>query len=100
MPGRSGDFSLPTWSFFTLSAAFDPLIPSLFKLLLACVENGLKFPLQTMPVVVCLFLTRSALSFVGTHAMTSAASARVLARADAELSRRPSPGQAATEISN
>jgi hypothetical protein len=53
-----------------------------------------------MPVVVCLFLTRSALSFVGTHAMTSAASARVLARADAELSRRPSPGQAATEISN
>lgn len=112
-------YAKPQWrmfaialAFFTLGAAIEPLIPALFKKLIdSGFQDGLKFPLWTVPVVVIgLFLARGSLSFVGTYAMTSATSAmtlvlrrdlmRALLRADAELFNRLSPGQAVTKVVN
>ena len=112
-------YAKPQWrmfaaalAFFTLGAAIEPLIPALFKKLLdSGFQDGLKFPLWMVPlVVVGLFLARGALSFIGTYAMTSATSAmalalrrdlmRALLRADAELFNRLSPGQAVTKVVN
>lgn len=112
-------YARPQWrmfaaalSFFILGGAIEPLIPALFKKLLdSGFQDGLKFPLWTVPVVVVgLFLARGSLGFIGTYAMNSATSAmtlalrrdlmRALLRADAALFNRLSPGQAVTKVVN
>jgi subfamily B ATP-binding cassette protein MsbA len=97
---------------FFLSAAVEPLVPALLKLLL---DSGFKaelgFPLWMVPLVIIgLFAVRGLLAFCGTYLFNWSVSHAVLAlrsdlmravmRADASLYNRMSSGVAAAKVIN
>jgi len=98
--------------FFIIGAAFEPMVPALFKKLLdSGFKEGLDYPLWLVPVIIIgLFLARGLANFAGAYAMNSATSAIVLSlrrdlmrsllRADAKLFTSISPGLAVTKVIN
>lgn len=98
--------------FFVIGAAFEPMVPALFKKLLdSGFQEGLKYPIWLVPVIIIsLFLFRGMANFAGAYTMSSATSGIVLAlrrdlmrgllKADAKLFTTISPGIAVTKIIN
>lgn len=98
--------------FFVLGAAAEPVLPALFKQLLdSGFQDGLKYPLWLVPVVVIgLFVVRGAFNFAGAYVMNHATSQMVLnlrrdlmgalLRADAKLFTTVSPGVAVSKVIN
>lgn len=98
--------------FFVIGAAFEPLVPALFKKLLdSGFQEGLKYPIWLVPIVIIgLFLARGLSNFAGAYVMSSATSGIVLAvrrdlmkallKADAKLFTTISPGIAVTKVIN
>lgn len=98
--------------FFVIGAAFEPMVPALFKKLLdSGFQEGLKYPIWIVPIVIIgLFLMRGTANFAGAYVMSSATSGIVLAlrrdlmkallKADARLFTTISPGIAVTKVIN
>ena len=98
--------------FFIIGAAFEPMVPALFKKLLdSGFQEGLKYPIWLVPVIIIgLFLCRGMANFAGAYTMSSATSGIVLAlrrdlmrgllKADAKLFTTISPGIAVTKVIN
>lgn len=98
--------------FFLLSSAIEPLVPALFKKLIdSGFQEGLKYPLWIVPIVVIgLFVARGLFNFAGTFVMNHATSAivldlrrdlmKALLRADAKLFTTVSPGIAVAKVIN
>ncbi|MDO9006009.1 MAG: ABC transporter transmembrane domain-containing protein [Aquabacterium sp.] len=96
--------------FFMLGAAVEPLLPALFKKLIdSGFQEGLKYPLWLVPVVVIgLFVVRGTFNFGGAYVMNSASSTMVLnlrrdlmrslLKADAKLFTSISPGVAVSKV--
>ena len=96
--------------FFMLGAAVEPLLPALFKKLIdSGFQEGLKYPLWLVPVVVIgLFVVRGTFNFGGAYVMNSASSTMVLnlrrdlmrslLKADAKLFTAISPGVAVSKV--
>lgn len=98
--------------FFVLGSAVEPLLPALFKKLLdSGFQEGLKYPIWVVPLVIIgMFVVRGAFNFSGAYMLNSASSLVVLdlrrdlmkavLRADAKLFTNMSPGIAVTRIIN
>jgi subfamily B ATP-binding cassette protein MsbA len=98
--------------FFVLGAAAEPVLPALFKKLLdSGFQEGLKYPLWMVPVVVIgLFIVRGGFNFAGAYLMNHATSQmvlnlrrdlmRALLRADAKLFTTVGPGVAVSKVIN
>ena len=116
---RLKGYLIPRWKllamavgFFLLSSAVEPLVPALFKKLIdSGFQEGLKYPLWIVPIVVIgLFMARGLFNFAGTFAMNYATSAivldlrrdlmKALLRADAKLFTSVSPGIAVAKVIN
>ena len=113
------NYARPQWrmaaasvGFFILGSAIEPLVPALFKKLLdSGFQEGLKYPIWIVPIVVVgLFLARGLANYAGAYALNSASSATVLAlrrdlmrallRADAKVFTHISPGIAVSKVIN
>jgi ATP-binding cassette, subfamily B, bacterial MsbA len=98
--------------FFVIGAAAEPVLPALFKKLLdSGFQEGLKYPLWMVPVVIIgLFVLRGFFNFAGAYVMNHATSQmvlnlrrdlmRALLRADAHLFTTVGPGVAVSKIIN
>lgn len=98
--------------FFVIGAAAEPVLPALFKKLLdSGFQEGLKYPLWMVPVVIIgLFVLRGFFNFAGAYVMNHATSQmvlnirrhlmRALLRADANLFTTVSPGVAVSKVIN
>jgi len=98
--------------FFVIGAAAEPVLPALFKKLLdSGFQEGLKYPLWMVPVVIIgLFVLRGFFNFAGAYVMNHATSQmvlnlrrhlmRALLRADANLFTTVGPGVAVSKIIN
>ncbi len=98
--------------FFVVGAAAEPILPAMFKKLLdSGFQEGLKYPLWMVPVIIIgLFLLRGAFNFAGTFVMNNATSQMVLSlrrdlmrsllRADANLFTSVGPGVAVSKVIN
>lgn len=112
-------YARPQWrmaaasvGFFILGSAIEPMVPALFKKLLdSGFQEGLKYPIWVVPlVVVGLFVARGLFNYAGAYALNSASSATVLAlrrdlmrallRADAKVFTHVSPGIAVSKVIN
>jgi ATP-binding cassette, subfamily B, bacterial MsbA len=98
--------------FFVVGAAAEPILPAMFKKLLdSGFQEGLKYPLWVVPVIIIgLFLMRGAFNFAGTYVMNHATSQmvlnlrrdlmRALLKADANLFTTVGPGVAVSKVIN
>lgn len=98
--------------FFVIGAAAEPVLPALFKKLLdSGFQEGLKYPLWMVPVVIIgLFVLRGFFNFAGAYVMNHATSQmvlnirrhlmRALLRADANLFTTVGPGVAVSKVIN
>lgn len=98
--------------FFVLGSAVEPLLPALFKKLLdSGFQEGLKYPIWVVPLVIIgMFVVRGGFNFSGAYMLNSASSLvvldlrrdlmRAVLRADAKLFTHMSPGIAVTRIIN
>jgi ATP-binding cassette, subfamily B, bacterial MsbA len=98
--------------FFVIGAAAEPVLPAMFKKLLdSGFQEGLKYPLWMVPVVIIgLFVLRGFFNFAGAYVMNHATSQmvlnlrrhlmRALLRADANLFTTVGPGVAVSKIIN
>lgn len=98
--------------FFIIGAAAEPVLPAMFKKLLdSGFQEGLKYPLWIVPVIVIgLFLVRGFFNFAGAYVMNRATSQmvldlrtrlmRALLRADASLFTSVGPGVAVSKVIN
>ena len=98
--------------FFIVGAAAEPVLPALFKKLLdSGFQEGLKYPLWMVPVVVIgLFIVRGLFNFAGAYVMNHATSQMVLnlrrdlmhalLKADAKLFSGVGPGVAVSKVIN
>jgi len=97
---------------FILGAAVEPALPALFKVLLdSGFQEGLKYPLWLIPVVVIgLFVVRGFFNFAGAYAMNAASSnivmhlrqalMAVVLRADSRFFHAITPGRVVTKLIN
>lgn len=98
--------------FFIAGAAAEPILPAMFKKLLdSGFQEGLKYPLWMVPVVIIgLFVVRGFFNFAGAYVMNHATSQMVLSlrrdlmkallKADATLFTTVSPGVAVSKVIN